>query len=160
MNKLAYFGAGVTSPRSSGLPPGRLHIVLLGYPFRWRTHYRSSLHRAHFTPEQRKRRFTTRLRLEARRRIRTESNSACASKPKVLHEFLIGQVRCGTGSGSYQGLGPMRNSCNVFAGVRKRPGRMRLSPCKLLSGSSYSSEAGGESLRATGCGSASQRIPQ
>jgi hypothetical protein len=53
----------------------------------------------------------------------------------------------------------MRNSCNVFSGGRKRPGRMRVSPCKLLRVSSFSSlpavalakagGAGGECIRFT-----------
>jgi hypothetical protein len=41
----------------------------------------------------------------------------------------------------------MRNSCNVFSGGRKRQGSMRVSPCQLLCGSSFSSGAGGECIR-------------
>jgi serine/threonine protein kinase HipA of HipAB toxin-antitoxin module len=42
---------------------------------------------------------------------------------QVLNEFLIGQELYGNWLGSYQSSGPMRNSFNVFVGVRKRQGR-------------------------------------
>ncbi len=119
----------------------------LGYPFRWRTPAILWLQKAHFMFVKRKQRFTTRYAggTEARRGMRTENGSACASKTQVLNEFLIGQKLSRNWSGSYPGSGPMRNSFNLFSGARKRQGRVSSSPCKLLRGSSFSSGAGGES---------------
>jgi hypothetical protein len=54
----------------------------------------------------------------------------------------------------------MRNSCNVFSGGRKRQGRMRFSPCQLLRGSSFSSEAGGESSLECGVAAQASRIQE
>ena len=75
--------------------------------------------------------------LEGRSRLRGEATASqehgdengeelllrVASKGRVLNEFLIGQELYGNWFGSYQSSGPMRNSFNVFVGVRKRQGR-------------------------------------